>query len=63
MAMRASAQREARPMPVQAAPGVAGLMALAAALRAFGAPDLYIGSAMLWGLATLVAARSVFTRR
>ena len=60
MAMRASAQREARPMPVRAAPTVAALMGVAALLRAFGPPEMYAAAALVWTLATLVAAGSVF---
>jgi hypothetical protein len=63
MAMRASAQREVRPMPVRAAPLVAGFMGSAALLRAFASPETYTAAALLWVLATLVAAQSVLTRR
>ena len=60
MAMRASAQREARSMPVRAAPTVAALMGVAALLRAFGPPETYAAAALVWTLATLVAAGTVF---
>ncbi|TCZ55418.1 NnrS family protein [Roseicella aquatilis] len=63
MAMRASAQREARPMPTRAAPAVAALMGAAALLRAFAPPETYGAAALAWTLATLIAARSVFPRR
>jgi uncharacterized protein involved in response to NO len=63
MTMRATAQREARPMPVRAAPAVAGLMGAAALLRGLGPPGLHLAAALLWALATLVAAASVFGRR
>lgn len=63
MAMRASAQREARPIPVRAAPSDAVLTGLAALLRAFAPPETYLTVALVWTLATLVAAQSVFARR
>jgi uncharacterized protein involved in response to NO len=63
MAMRTSAQREGRPMPTRAAPAVAGLFGLAALLRGFGTPGLHGLAAALWGVATLIAARSVLGQR
>jgi len=60
MTIRASAQREARPIPVRAAPLVAGLMGFAALLRCFGMPAVYPAAALVWTLATLVAAWAVF---
>jgi uncharacterized protein involved in response to NO len=57
MAMRATAQREGRPMPRRAAPWVACLMGAAAVLRAVASPDWgWPVAALLWIAATLVAA-------
>jgi uncharacterized protein involved in response to NO len=63
MTMRVAAQREARPMPIRATPVVAGLMGLAALLRTFGPSELYGAVALLWTVAALLAAWSVFVRR
>lgn len=62
MMMRVSAQREARPMPVRSAPLATVLIGLAALLRAFGAAEHYVAAAVLWTVATLIAAHSVFAR-
>ena len=63
MAMRAAAQRERRSMPVRAAPAVAGLMGGAALLRGIGGPELLGAAALLWVVASMVAAATVFGRR
>lgn len=63
MMMRVSAQREGRPMPVRSAPLLAVLIGLAALLRAFAPPGHHVAAALLWALATLIVARSVFQRK
>ncbi|MGK7871011.1 NnrS family protein [Falsiroseomonas sp. E2-1-a20] len=63
MMIRATAQREGRPMPGRAAGLVASLMAVAALSRAAGTPDFgWALAALFWLAATLVAAANVFRR-
>ena len=64
MILRASAQREARPMPARRAATIAGLMGAAALLRAFGpAGPGWVAATLLWALATILAATAAFARR
>ncbi|PHK93394.1 hypothetical protein CR162_18835 [Pseudoroseomonas rhizosphaerae] len=64
MVIRASAQREVRPMPVRSAIGITILIGLAALVRALGPAGLgWATAAVLWTMATILTAVTVFRRQ